>query len=94
MWVPLARRLPDRRLVMLDMPGTGRSAPLRLGGRPPAPWVTGLLATPARYYSRTYLRVVAPLVVGRDPAESDAAWRTMNRVSWTDPLRSSSNPHQ
>lgn len=131
MWEPLARRLPGRRLVMLDMPGTGQSAPLQvplrmagyarlvvrlldqlglgrvdvlgyswggalaqelartapsrvrslvlaatipgLGGRPPAPWVIALMATPARYYSRTYLRVVAPLVFGSDPAQADGA---------------------
>lgn len=131
MWEPLARRLPGRRLVMLDMPGTGQSPPLRVpvrmagyarlvvrlldrlgfervdvlgyswggalaqqlartapsrvrslvlaatipgvGGLPPAPWVVGLMATPARYYSRTYLRVVAPLVFGSTPAEADSA---------------------
>ncbi len=131
MWEPLARRLPGRQLVMLDMPGTGQSPPLQvplrmagyarlvtrlldqlgfervdvlgyswggalaqqlvrtapacvrslvlaatvpgLGGRPPAPWVIALMATPARYYSRTYLRVIAPLVFGSDPAQADAA---------------------
>lgn len=131
MWEPLAGRLSDRRLVMLDMPGTGQSAPLQvpvrmtgyarlvtqlldqlglervdvlgyswggalaqqlartapgrvrslvlaatvpgIGGRPPAPWVVALMATPARYYSRTYLRFVAPLVFGSDPARVDDA---------------------
>jgi len=126
MWEPLARRLLGRRLIMLDMPGTGASpalpvamrmtgyarlvvrlldqlgieqfdvlgyswggalaqqlahtAPSRvrslvlaatmpgLGGQPPAPWVIALMATPARYYSRTYLRIVAPLVFGSDPS--------------------------
>lgn len=44
-----------------------------LGGQPPAPWVIALMATPARYYSRTYLRVVAPLVFGSAPMAADAA---------------------
>lgn len=44
-----------------------------LGGQPPAPWVIALMATPARYYSRTYLRVVAPIVFGSDPTAADAA---------------------
>jgi len=44
-----------------------------LGGQPPAPWVIALMATPARYYSRTYLRVIAPIVFGSDPAAADAA---------------------
>ena len=44
-----------------------------LGGRPPPPWVIALMATPARYYSRTYLRIVAPVVFGSDPAVADAA---------------------
>ena len=38
-----------------------------LGGQPPAPWVIALMATPVRYYSRTYLRIVAPLVFGSAP---------------------------
>lgn len=131
MWEPLASRLRDRRLVMVDMPGTGGSPPLAVplrmagyarmvvrlldqlglervdvlgyswggalaqqlartaptrvrslvlaatipgvGGRPPAPWVIGLMATPARYYSRTYLRLVAPLVFGSAPGLADDA---------------------
>lgn len=126
MWQPLTEWLPGRRLVMLDMPGTGGSRALRvpsrmsgyarlvvrvldqlgiertdvlgyswggalaqqlahaapgrvralvlcatlpgLGGQPPPPWVVALMATPARYYSKTYLRLVAPLVFGSDPA--------------------------
>lgn len=128
MWEPVARRLTGRRLVMVDMPGTGsspalpialrmagyarlvvrlldqlgiertdvlgyswggalaqqlcRDAPDRvraavlgatmpgLGGRPPAPWVIALMATPARYYSRTYLRLIAPVVFGSDPTQA------------------------
>ena len=131
MWEALARRIPGRSLIMLDMPGTGGSPALRvpqrmrgyarlvvgvldqlgveradvlgyswggalaqelahvapervrsvvlaatmpgLGGQPPAPWVIALMATPARYYSRTYLRVVAPLVFGSDPDAVDDA---------------------
>ncbi len=38
-----------------------------VGGQPPAPWVIALMATPARYYSRTYLRLVAPLIFGSAP---------------------------
>ena len=125
MWEPVARRIPDRQLVMFDAPGTGGSPALRrgmrmrgyaalvvrlldelgidrtdvlgyswggalaqellhrapercgavvlgatmpgVGGQPPAPWVVALMATPARYYSRTYLRLVAPLVFGGAP---------------------------
>ncbi len=125
MWEPLARSLPGRRLIMVDMPGTGESPPLPfaagmsryallvvrlldrlslervdvlgyswggalaqqvarqapsrvgslvlaatvpgLGGRPQAPWVAALMATPARYHSRTYLRFVAPVVFGSRP---------------------------
>jgi len=125
MWEPVVRRIPGRRIVMFDMPGTGESAALRravrmrgyaalivrlldalgidrtdvlgyswggalaqelahraphrvrgvvlaattpgLGGQPPTPWVIALMATPLRYYSRTYLRLVAPLVFGSAP---------------------------
>ena len=128
MWEPVVRRLGDRTVIMLDMPGTGGSPPLvrprrmrgyaalvvelldelgiartdvlgyswggalaqelafrapdrvgsvvlaattpGLGGQPPAPWVIALMATPARYYSRTYLRVVAPLVFGSAPHQA------------------------
>jgi poly(3-hydroxyoctanoate) depolymerase len=44
-----------------------------LGGRPPPPWVIALMATPGRYYSRTYLRIIAPIVFGSDPTAADAA---------------------
>lgn len=125
MWQPLAAELPGRRLVMVDMPGTGESPPLPyaasmskyallvvrlldrlgleqidvlgyswggalaqqvahqapsrvrnlvlgatvpgLGGRPPAPWVAALMATPARYHSKAYLRYIAPVVFGSSP---------------------------
>lgn len=130
MWEPVLSRLPGRRIVMVDMPGTGGSPALRvavrmpgyarlvvrlldelgigrtdvlgyswggalaqelahrapdrvgalvlaatmpgLGGQPPAPWVVALMATPARYYSRTYLRLVSPLVFGSAPAQADS----------------------
>ncbi|MDQ6649415.1 MAG: alpha/beta hydrolase [Actinomycetota bacterium] len=122
MWQELALRLPGRRLVMFDFPGTGESPPLRrrlrmpalahlvaglldrldietadvlgyswggvlaqqrahqaphrvrslvlaatipgVGGQPPSPWVVAAMATPLRYHSRAYLRLVAPLVYG------------------------------
>lgn len=55
----LAHDAPQRvrRLVLAaTIPG--------LGGRPPAPWVIALATTPARYYSRTYLRLAAPRIFG------------------------------
>jgi pimeloyl-ACP methyl ester carboxylesterase len=61
----LAHRAPDRvGAVVLGatMPG--------LGGQPPAPWVLAIMATPARYYSRTYLRLVTPLIFGSPPDEA------------------------
>jgi pimeloyl-ACP methyl ester carboxylesterase len=45
-----------------------------LGGRMPVPWAAALMATPMRYYSRTYLRFIAPLVFGSAPhAAADSA---------------------
>lgn len=58
----LAHRAPERLGAVVlgaTMPG--------LGGQPPAPWVIGLMATPARYYSRTYLRLVSPWIFGSAP---------------------------
>ncbi len=61
----LAHRAPERvgaLVLAATMPG--------LGGQPPAPWVVALMATPARYYSRTYLRIVAPVVFGSAPEQA------------------------
>lgn len=58
----LAHRAPERLGALIlgaTMPG--------VGGCPPAPWVIGLMMTPARYYSRSYLRLVAPVVFGSAP---------------------------
>lgn len=58
----LAHRAPDRvGAVVLGATTPG------LGGQPPAPWVLALMSTPARYYSRTYLRLITPLVFGTAP---------------------------
>jgi len=128
MWEPVVQRLPGRRLVLFDVPGTGQSPPLHLpmrlrgyaklvvelldelgieqtdvlgyswggalaqqlahqapsrvrslvlgatmpglGGEPPAPWVFALMATPARYYSKTYLRLSAPYIFGSAPSKA------------------------
>lgn len=128
MWQPIVERLPDRTLVLFDIPGTGESPPLHLpmrmrgyaslvvalldelgieqadllgyswggalaqqlahqaptrvrslvlgatmpglGGQPPRPWVMALMATPARYYSRTYLRLSAPYIFGSAPGKA------------------------
>lgn len=125
MWEPVLRRIPDRRIIVFDAPGTGGSPALRrpmrmagyaalvvrlldelgierpdvlgyswggalaqelahrapervgalvlgatmpgVGGQPPAPWVIAAMTTPARYYSRTYLRLVSPLIFGNAP---------------------------
>ncbi|GAC1611382.1 MAG: poly(3-hydroxyalkanoate) depolymerase [Mycobacteriales bacterium] len=64
----LAHTAPSRvRSLVLaaTMPG--------LGGKPPPPWIIALMATPARYYSRTYLKVIAPIVFGSDPAAADTS---------------------
>lgn len=61
--------------VAVETPGRVRSLALcatipGLGGRPPAPWVVPLMATPARYYSRSYLRWVSPALFGSDPEKA------------------------
>lgn len=65
----LARTAPARvRSLVLAATTPG------LGGRPPAPWVFALMLTPARYYSRTYLRLIGPVVFGsRAGADTDGA---------------------
>ncbi len=132
MWEPAARHLTGRRLVMLDVPGTGCSPALRVGlrmrgyaqlvtqvldalgldrvdvlgyswggalaqqlayqapervralvlaattpgvgGQPPSRLVLALMSSPARYYSRTYLRLTAPLLFGTSArAAADSA---------------------
>lgn len=63
----LAHRYPDRvgRVVLAaTMPG--------IGGQPPSPVVMALMATPARYYSTTYLRLVAPYIFGSTPGGADS----------------------
>lgn len=35
-----------------------------LGGQPPGPWVVWAMMSPLRYHSRTYLRLVAPIIYG------------------------------
>ena len=49
-----------------------------VGGQPPAPWVVAAMATPLRYYSPTYLRLVAPLIYG-SAIRPDAAHVTARR---------------
>ena len=72
----LAHQAPERvRSLVLGatMPG--------LGGQPPSPLVMTLMATPARYYSRNYLRWAAPYIFGSAPgAAADSAHGTA-RVS-------------
>ncbi|HEU0101160.1 MAG TPA: alpha/beta fold hydrolase [Mycobacteriales bacterium] len=138
MWQPVVERLPGRRLVLFDMPGTGQSPPLHvprrmrgyaaiatglldelgieradvlgyswggalaqqlahqapdrvrslvlgatmpgLGGQPPSPLVMALMATPARYYSKTYLRLASPYIFGRAGGEVDSR-HSQNRVA-------------
>lgn len=58
----LAHRAPERVGALV----LGATTP-GVGGRPPAPWVLAAMATPARYYSPTYLRLISPLVFGSAP---------------------------
>lgn len=61
----LAHTAPDRvRSLVLGatMPG--------LGGQPPSPLVIALMATPARYHSKTYLRLAAPYIFGSAPGQA------------------------
>ncbi len=72
----LAHQAPERvRSLVLGatMPG--------LGGSPPAPWVIALMATPARYYSRTYLRLAAPYIFGSAPGRAADSVHGDARVS-------------
>ena len=55
----LAKQTPERvRSLILAATTPG------LGGQPPSPWVMAAMMTPLRYYSPTYLRLVAPLIYG------------------------------
>ena len=55
----LARQAPERvRSLTLAATTPG------LGGQPPTPWVMVAMMTPLRYYSPTYLKMVAPLIYG------------------------------
>lgn len=143
MWEPATRHLRGRRLVMIDMPGTGESPlpriprrmrgyarlctelldeleidradvlgyswggtvaqqlahdhPQRvgslvlaattpgLGGQPPAPWVLLLMTHPARYYSRAYLRMVAPVIFGTEDPERTARSEHADARLWNPP---------
>ena len=72
----LAHQAPARvRSLVLGatMPG--------LGGEPPSPLVMTLMATPARYYSRTYLRLVAPYIFGSAPGAAADSPHGTARVS-------------
>src|SRR3712207_5656740 len=58
----LAHQAPDRvRALVLAATTPG------VGGQPPSPWVLALLSSPARYYSRTCLRLTAPVLFGSSP---------------------------
>lgn len=61
----LAWQAPDRvSALVLGATMTG------LGGQPPPPWVAALMVSPARYYSKSYLRLVAPVVFGSSPSSA------------------------
>ncbi len=72
----LAHQAPSRvRSLVLGatMPG--------LGGEPPAPWVFALMATPARYYSKTFLRLSAPYIFGSAPSKAADSTHGSARVA-------------
>jgi poly(3-hydroxyoctanoate) depolymerase len=55
----LAHQAPDRvRALVLAATTPG------VGGQPPSPWVVALMSSPARHYSRTCLRLTAPVLFG------------------------------
>ena len=55
----LAHQAPDRvRALVLAATTPG------VGGQPPSPWVVAPMSSPARHYSRTCLRLTAPVLFG------------------------------
>jgi pimeloyl-ACP methyl ester carboxylesterase len=58
-----------------------------LGGQPPAPWVIALMASPARYYSRSYLRLAGPFMFGNSPHKAADTSHADARLSRPPSLR-------
>jgi len=72
----LAHQAPSRvRSLVLGatMPG--------VGGQAPSPLAMALMATPARYYCRTYLRLVAPYIFGSAPGRAADSMHGAARMS-------------
>lgn len=70
-----ARQAPDRvRRLVLAATGCG------IGMMPGRPWSLGLMATPLRYYSRTYFELTAPMYLGGDKWKDRAFVREHGRM--------------